>query len=160
MITYKRAEINDARTLAKLRCEFLMDANNIDEKDKSKIEEACFDYFLQALENQSFVAWLAYDKNEAVATSGICFYSVPPNKKCPNGKTSYIQNMYTKKEYRRKGISKSLFSKMLDEASSRECTKIGLTATDMGRPLYEKFGFKDQENSMVYYLDIKSSPVY
>ena len=56
--------------------------------------------------------------------------------------------MYTKLEYRKRGIANTLFSKMIDEAKCRGCTQILLNATDAGRPIYEKFGFTDTKGDM------------
>jgi hypothetical protein len=41
---------------------------------------------------------------------------------------------------------------MIDEAKAKGCTKVLLNATKMGRPLYEKFGFCDIDDEMVYYI--------
>ena len=72
-------------------------------------------------------------------------------KKCPTGKVTYISNMFTYPEYRKHGIATKLFALTVEEAKKQGCIKILLNATDMGRPLYEKFGFKDTANDMVYY---------
>lgn len=110
MIRYKRAVESDAEVLASIRGEFLAEANGIlCDEDKIAIEKACVRYFGKALVDESFVAWLALDGDKIVATSGICFYTIPPNKSCPNGEVAYIQNMYTYNDYRRQGIASELF---------------------------------------------------
>ena len=53
-----------------------------------------------------------------------------PTHHNPSGNKAYIMNMYTNPKYRRKGIA------------------ISLEATDMGKPLYEKYGFKKMNNEM------------
>ena len=152
MITYKKATHKDAEVLSEIRCDFLIDCNHLDLKDREKMHQACFDYFKESMKNDSFEIWLAYDDDKIVATSGICFYKVPPNKNCPNAKTSYIQNMYTIKKYRNQGIAKALFVKMINEAKQHGCTRITLNSTESGKLLYKKFGFKDTEDEMVYYI--------
>jgi GNAT superfamily N-acetyltransferase len=60
--------------------------------------------------------------------------------------------MYTKPGYRKNGIAKELFSKMIEEAKDRGCTKVLLNATEKGRLLYEKFGFKDTQGDMQLHI--------
>ncbi|MCK5128204.1 MAG: GNAT family N-acetyltransferase [Clostridiales bacterium] len=152
MIKYRKADITDVYILSKMRCDFLIECNHLDAKDAEAMEQSCYNYFMETIADGSFVEWLAYDEDVLVATSGICFYKVPPNKNCPNAKTSYIQNMYTVREYRKQGIAKALFIKMIDEAQQHGCTRITLNSTESGKPLYKKFGFKDTEDEMVYYI--------
>jgi GNAT superfamily N-acetyltransferase len=56
--------------------------------------------------------------------------------------------MYTLPEHRGRGIATVLFERLLDEARERGYKKISLHATDMGRPIYEKFGFSGVDNEM------------
>jgi GNAT superfamily N-acetyltransferase len=147
-INYFRATAENIEELSSLRCEFLNEINSLDENAITELYLNCKEYFINAFNEGSFVAWLAELNGEIIATSGICFYKVPPNKSCPNGRVAYIQNMYTKAEHRKNGIAKKLFSKMIEEAKNNGCKKILLNATDMGKPLYQKFGFEDTKGDM------------
>lgn len=51
--------------------------------------------------------------------------------------------MYTKPEYRGRGIATSMLARLAEEAKRRGVKKLWLGASKMGRPVYEKFGFKD-----------------
>ncbi len=57
-------------------------------------------------------------------------------------------NMYTKPEYRRKGIAIKILDILVKESNNKGITAISLEATDMGRPLYEKYGFVKINNEM------------
>ena len=61
--------------------------------------------------------------------------------------------MFTKPEYRGKGIATRLFEMTVAEAQKRGCGKVVLHATDMGRPIYEKFGFFVPNGAMEYYFE-------
>jgi predicted acetyltransferase len=56
--------------------------------------------------------------------------------------------MYTKPEYRRKGIAIKILDILVKESNNKGITAISLEATDMGRPLYEKYGFVKMNNEM------------
>jgi GNAT superfamily N-acetyltransferase len=61
-------------------------------------------------------------------------------------------NMFTSPNYRNRGIGTALFKKIVDEAKQLGYKKITLYATEMGRPLYEKYGFKDVHNAMDFFV--------
>jgi len=154
MIKYRKANINDVAILANIRSIFLMEANDItSEIERNNVEIAIKQYFESALENDSFVAWLAVSENNIIATSGLSFSVVPPSFKCLDGKVAYIMNMYTIPDYRKQGIGTELLKRTIKEAIKRGYKRVTLHATDMGRTLYEKNGFKAINGYMV--LDIE-----
>lgn len=66
----------------------------------------------------------------------------------PSGRKAYIMNMYTRPEYRRRGIAYHTLDLLVKEIRRRGILSISLEATDMGRPLYEKYGFLPMEHEM------------
>jgi len=154
VLEFRKATINDVGELAKIRSIFLIEANDINsENERIKMENANKTYFENAIADDSFTAWLVIDNDEIIATSGLSFSVVPPSFKCPDGKVAYIMNMFTFPEYRRQGIGMKLLKKTVEEAKNRGYKKITLNATDMGRPLYDKYGFKDVSGDMVLYVE-------
>ena len=57
-------------------------------------------------------------------------------------------NMYTLPEYRRQGIAFKTLDLLVKDAKKRDIVEISLEATDMGRALYEKYGFEKMKNEM------------
>lgn len=154
MFEYRKANINDVAELVRLRIEFLKEAHNIEsENNDPDLERSLTNYFNGTLNNNSFIAWLALDKNEIVGTSGLCFYTLVPSERNLTGKVAYIMNMYTQPNYRNKGIATYLFQKMIDEAKSLGYKKLALHATEKGKPLYLKCGFKVTNNEMMLNLE-------
>lgn len=151
MLTFRRAEAADIEALAKARIEFLEDIYQ--KKAPDGLYQKQIDYLTAKLPISEYVSFIATDGEEIIGTSGILFFEQAPNFKNPTGKNAYIQNMYTKPAYRGRGVAKKLFDLVLDEAKSRGCSKVGLNATEMGRPLYEKFGFQDSHGDMELLLE-------
>lgn len=56
--------------------------------------------------------------------------------------------MYTRPEHRRKGIAYKTFDILVRASKDRGITVISLEATDMGRCLYEKYGFEKMSHEM------------
>ncbi len=76
------------------------------------------------------------------------FYQVMPTYHNPSGKKAYIMNMYTAPEYRRQGIAFRMLDVLIEEARKKGISQIALEATEMGRPLYEKYGFVPMKDEM------------
>ena len=88
------------------------------------------------------VEWVAEENGEIIATSAILFYEFPPSIDFPNGNKGYIANMYTKPEYRGRGIATALIGKLTEEAIARGITRLWLSASNDGKPVYIKCGFE------------------
>ena len=66
----------------------------------------------------------------------------PANTHFINGKTAVLMNVYTKEEYRRRGLASKILQKIIADARAEGVTCIDLSATRMGKPLYLKNGFR------------------
>ena len=153
MIEYRKVTIDEADLLAGVRVDFLVEANNITgENEKAIMLKNNTQFLSRSLADGSFVSWIAIEFDKIVATSGVSFYTLPPNKSSPDGRVAYISNMFTYPKYRNRGIASKLFALTVEEAKQHGCIKILLNATEMGRPIYKEFGFKDTEDDMVYYV--------
>ena len=148
-LIYKKATLRDLEILTDTRIEVLRAANQLDDTvDMSEVKEKSYEYYQNALKNDTHLAYLIFDKDIFVGTGGISYYQVMPTYHNPSGKKAYIMNMYTKPEYRRKGIAIKTLDLLVSDAKAKGITAISLEATAMGQPLYEKYGFVKMENEM------------
>ncbi|MCL2697102.1 MAG: GNAT family N-acetyltransferase [Oscillospiraceae bacterium] len=157
MISYRKAGVSDVPELVRLRLEFINDASRgtkVSGEQNAILRVTNADYFTAGLLDGSLVVFLAEDSEtgKIAATSGIMFWRHLPGPAAPDGRKAVIANMYTLAEYRRQGIATELMQLQLEEASTRGVKVINLSATDMGRAVYEKIGFKADENEMVIRL--------
>jgi predicted GNAT family acetyltransferase len=53
-----------------------------------------------------------------------------------------VVNVYTEPQWRGKGVAKSLLRELMHWASQQGMDRVVLHASDAGRPLYEKLGFR------------------
>ena len=148
-LTYKKATIDDLEILTETRITVLRAANKLsDDVDMSVVKEESHHYYQDALTNDTHVAYLVFDGDDFVSAGGISFFKVMPTFHNPTGQKAYIMNMYTKPEYRRNGIAFKTLDLLVGEAKQKGITAISLEATDMGRPLYEKYGFVKMSDEM------------
>lgn len=135
--------------LTETRIEVLRAANQLSaDVDMSEVRRESYAYYERALNNNTHTAYLVYDGNAVVGAGGVSFFQVMPTYHDPSGNKAYIMNMYTHPDYRRKGIAYKVLDMLVKECYVRHITAILLEATDMGRPLYEKYGFVKMEHEM------------
>ncbi len=65
----------------------------------------------------------------------------PGNLALPRGLTGIILNVYTLPEYRRKGLSKTIINRLVEEGRNANLDRIELRATKDGEQLYRQMGF-------------------
>lgn len=146
---YKKATIEDIDELVRTRLVVLRAANKLsDDVDMSKVEQESFAYYKWALETGEHIAYLVYDNETFIGAGAVSFYQVMPTYHNPSGKKAYIMNMYTNPEYRRQGIAFYTLDLLVKDARAKGVSQIALEATDMGLPLYEKYGFIKMEAEM------------
>lgn len=148
-IEYKKATTKDIAELVRTRVIVLRAANKLsDDVDMSIVEQESYAYYKRAVETGEHMAYLVYDKETFIGAGGVSFYQVMPTYHNSSGKKAYIMNMYTAPEYRRQGIAFHTLDLLVKAAKERGISQIALEATDMGRPLYEKYGFVKMEDEM------------
>ena len=145
----KRATMEDIDELVRTRIIVLRAANKLsDDEDMSVVEEESYAYYRRALETGEHIAYLVYDNGKFMGAGGLSFYQVMQTYHNPTGKKAYIMNMYTASEYRRQGIAFHTLDLLVKDARKQGISQITLEATEMGRPLYERYGFVKMEDKM------------
>lgn len=151
VIEYKTATASDIDLLMSSRLEMLKVVNSLDEdyQYSDEIIRESRDYFL----NGDQVTVLAMDGDKVIGCASMSFMRIMPTFSHPTGKRAHLMNVYTSKEYRRQGIAEKMVKMLIDITWQRGATEISLDATESGRPLYEKLGFKDSTECMVLTRD-------
>lgn len=148
-LSYKKATLEDIDVLTETRIEVLRAANKLsDDADMTEVEKQSYNYYQRAICDGSHIAYLVFDGSRFIGAGGVSFFQVMPTYHNPSGYKAYIMNMYTNPEYRRQGIAYKTLDMLIREAKSLGITAISLEATDLGRPLYEKYGFVKLNNEM------------
>ena len=146
---YKKATIEDIDELVRTRIIVLRAANKLaDDVDMTKVEQQSYEYYKRTLETGEHITYLVYDNGTFIGAGGVSFYQVMPTYHNLTGKKAYIMNMYTAPEYRRQGIAIHTLDLLVRNAREQGVTQIALEATEMGRSLYEKYGFVKMEEEM------------
>lgn len=148
-LIYKRATVEDIDLLTETRVEVLRAANQLSaDIDMSQVRDQSGAYYRQALADNSHIAYLVFQGDKVVGTGGVSFFRVMPTYHNPSGYKAYIMNIYTHPACRRRGIAYQTLDLLVNASQERGITAISLEATDMGRPLYEKYGFAAMNSEM------------
>lgn len=148
-ITYKKIDKSQLDELVTLRMKVLRAANKLSEDvDMSEIEKQSYKYYEQGFDSGNFTIFFAMEGKKVVGCGGVSYFDVMPTFDFPNGKCAYIMNMYTEPEFRKNGIATKILDLLVSECKSKEIHKITLEATDMGRSVYEKYGFVQMKHEM------------
>jgi ribosomal protein S18 acetylase RimI-like enzyme len=146
-ISLRKANTNDIRILVEQRIIFLKEIQGIPSQElEYKLRQSLEKYFNVSIKNETFISWMAEYEQVPVGFSGMVIRKQAGNFRVPNGKTGYILNMYTAKEFRRLGIGTVLFEKLIEEARRKNLDKIDLHASKEGESLYRRFGFTEPVN--------------
>lgn len=116
--------------------------------DKKIFKEATKLYLEKHIDDGSIISYIAVDGGRIVSSCILCIYETIPLPSCISGKIGLLLNVYTLKEYRRKGIAYKLLSELFKEAKKLGVSKIELDYTDEGYPLYKKLGFESCDSKM------------
>ena len=148
-LNYKKATIADLEILTETRIEVLRAANKLsDDVDMREVKKQTLEYYKNALKDDSHSAYLVFDADTFVGAGAVSYFQVMPTFHNPTGKKAYIMNMYTKPSYRRQGIAFKILDLLVTEAKVKGITAISLEATQMGKPLYTKYGFVKMNDEM------------
>ena len=150
MIGYRRLTMEDLDVFIEMRISQLREEGA---KEQIDLRPALRAYYEKHLADHTFVSWLAEEDGVIVATSGMSFVEKPPYFGCPTGRIGLLSSMYTKAEYRRRGIATELLTRVVEDARAYGCGTVQITASDMGVRLYTAFGFVKNSNFMQYKLD-------
>jgi GNAT superfamily N-acetyltransferase len=68
-------------------------------------------------------------------------YEKPPSIRSVTGKVGYVTNVYTRPEWRGRGVASALMKLIVDFAKDAHIGKLHLGTTELGRGVYTRVGF-------------------
>jgi len=151
MVEYRKASKCDIEALSAMRVSMLCEGETYDSDFQEKLYKYTSEYLSRGLSDKGISLWMATENNKIVAMGCLSYFYLPPNEVSLSGKSAHLGNMYTLPEYRKQGIASKLLERIVAEAKSNQCERILLVPTEMGKPLYEKFGFQPWFGAMAFF---------
>lgn len=149
-VDYKTATLDDMDLMMSSRLEMLRVVNdlNLSYEYSEEMIENSRKYF----EDGDQTTVLAMDGEKVIGCATMSYITIMPTFSHPTGKRAHLMNVYTMKEWQRRGIAKKMVLMLIEDAKRRGATEVSLDATEEGRPLYYNVGFKDSDECMVLAL--------
>jgi GNAT superfamily N-acetyltransferase len=99
-------------------------------------------YLTKAMAEGSFRAWLASVDDRIVSGGAIIISPWPAHPYDLECRRATILNVYTDRDYRRRGIARQLLETMIAWCRQEGFARVDLHASKDGRHLYESLGFE------------------
>lgn len=147
----RKAKRKDIESLIENRIEFLSLIRYMDNEEELRV--ALNDYLEKHIEDDTLVIYIGLINNKIVASAILTIYERIPTSACISGKMATLLNVYTVKEYRRKGFAKEIVRNILKDAKELGVVKVQLEYTDDGYELYRDLGFSPLNREMAIILE-------
>jgi GNAT superfamily N-acetyltransferase len=142
-ITIREAAPSESAIILHHRRSMFRDMQEGTSAELDRMVEVARPWLATALENGSYRHWLAVDGSGRVAGGGGVLLSPwPANPHDPCTERAVILNVYTEPEFRRRGVALQVMKAILAWIKAYGLRGVNLHASDEGRDLYEKLGFK------------------
>ena len=142
-IINSRVTLDDLQTIVNLRLIFANEFSGQQTVEAiQEFKKYNQEYLHRAIQNNSFIAYLARHGSEIAGVGGMVIREQPGNFKNPTGKVGYIFNMYTFPQFRRKGICSELLKLLLEQADRMGIVAFELHASEQGEFVYKQNGFQ------------------
>ena len=147
----------DIPALVRHRCEMFRDMGVLRDDAYDALARASASYYAEAMPSGEYVAWVVSPASQPeviVAGGGMQLRHILPRPTengnlLPPGPQGLIVNVYTEKEWRRKGLAEMIMRAIVEWSRENGVASLVLHASEMGKALYERLGFR-QTNEMSY----------
>lgn len=136
------AEQKDIPELCRLRLAYLHEEfGGLPAKQETAIAAQLPPFFAEHLGNDCLTAAAVLPDGTLAANAILMISEKPANPFFPNGRTGYVLGVYTMPEYRGQGLATRMMQMLQAQSAARQLDQVTLSASDMGKGVYEKIGF-------------------
>ena len=138
----RRATSADARLLGEHRGNVWRDAGRHTDAEVLPQIPVWAAWLADAIEGDSYVAWIAADARGAVVGSaGLLLRPTMPRPGFPADRDGRVHSVYVVPQLRRRGIARAMMAELIGFARTSSLIQLVLHPSDEGRPLYLDLGF-------------------
>lgn len=140
-IIIRRTGVEDIEEVVCLRLAFLREEQPDALQSEPEFVGLTRQYVADKLPTGEFVVWFAEEDDRIIGTGGLVFFHRPPTFRNTSELQAYVLNMYTLPECRYRGVATMILKHIVEYVKETPAKRISLHASEMGRSIYEKFGF-------------------
>lgn len=136
----RRATVDDIPSIVELRLAFRRHFGPVGDEDALRRDVA--DYLRRAMPSEACVVWVSECDGAIVGSGVMTVYERMMHNGV--GRERYVLSMFTAPEHRGRGIASDMIGQIVDYAKAHDLS-LWLMATDEGRPIYERVGFRPDD---------------
>ncbi len=153
-LVIREATPEDAPIISQQRCSMFEDMGIAGRSRLDEMRIEFEDWVSEKLSLGEYRAWFMIDPfGTVVAGAGLWIIEWPPTPVDLSEERGYILNVYTRPEYRRKGIARRLVQTILDFCREHDLHTLALHASKDGRDLYTTLGFQPTNEMRFHFPD-------
>lgn len=138
----RQATVADVDIIVRHRCGMFADMGCGDEAARAVMATSARPFIAAALKDGSYRGWLIEDGPDVVAGGGVAILGFQPTPSDPSPRRVWVLNMYTEPAHRGRGLARQIIQSIIGWCRDQGFRSVFLHASDDGRPLYERLGFK------------------
>lgn len=142
-VTLRTATLVDLGTILRHRREMFREMGGPYEERLDEFEAASERYFTAALQNGTYYGLFAAIQGEIAAGGGIVIAPWPGSPLNFEPRRAWILNIYVEPAYRRQGLARTITEALIGWCRLNGFRSVALHASEQGRPVYEKLGFRN-----------------
>ena len=141
--TIRRAFLEDAATIVLHRYGMFRDMGYSDEAALASMSDRFLPWLQAKMKSDEYLGWFAVDAaGSVIAGAGLWLMDWPPHM-LGSSRRGNIVNVFTAREFRRRGMARVLMQTALDWCRQNGVDLVILHASADGRKLYESMGFAE-----------------
>jgi GNAT superfamily N-acetyltransferase len=98
-------------------------------------------------------SWLIEERDRVVASGAITIVSFVPTPNDLSSRVAYVHSMYTEPAFRGKDFASRIVRTVLEYCKANGIKRALLSASEGGRPVYERIGFVSSPEMMRIFLE-------
>jgi GNAT superfamily N-acetyltransferase len=143
-ISYRLATADDVQQLVELLILMQVEVNGLTNLDVTNTYlDKVIDYFENIIGTDKYSSIIALDGEYVIAAAGVCFYRKPPTIAGGSGLVGFVNNVYTRKDYRGQGVSTQLMKDLHELGRKNKVDVLHLGATPDGVNIYKSLGYEE-----------------
>lgn len=151
-IPIRPATVADAALIAAQRRAMFADAVSPTPPTLASMQAAFELWVRERLANDTYLGWIAEAAGLPIAGAGLWIMDFPPHFLDVQPARGYLLNFYVDPAYRGQGLARRLLDLSVTEGKRRGLRVLTLHASKFGRPVYERNGFRGN-NEMILLTD-------
>jgi GNAT superfamily N-acetyltransferase len=149
-ITYRAATVDDIPALSELRVA-LASEDDPTGPVPPDFASSFASVVRDGIDSGRWTIWVAEDGSSIVANASVGLIDKIPRPERTRRFIGYLTNVYTRPEYRNRGVGTGLLERILDWASASDVELLVVWPSEDSVPFYRRAGFESGRDPLVWY---------